>query len=56
MCGGEERSIQDFGGEIEGKTALGRRRRGLEDNIKFDLKEIGWKVVDWIYVVQDRDR
>jgi hypothetical protein len=26
------------------------------DNIKMDLREIGWDGVDWIYLAQDRDR
>jgi hypothetical protein len=26
------------------------------DNIKMDLKEIGWDGVDWIEMVQDRDQ
>jgi hypothetical protein len=30
-----------------------RRRR--EDNIKMDLREAWWNVVDWIYLAQDRD-
>jgi hypothetical protein len=24
--------------------------------MKMDLKEIGWKPVDWIHLAQDRDR
>jgi hypothetical protein len=38
----------------EGKRPLGRRRRRLVDNIKMDLREIGWDGVDWIYLAQDR--
>jgi hypothetical protein len=26
------------------------------DNIKMDLKEIGWDVVDWIDMAHDRDQ
>jgi hypothetical protein len=26
------------------------------DNIKMDLREIGWDVMDWIDLAQDRDR
>jgi hypothetical protein len=26
------------------------------DNIKMDLREIGWDVVDWIDIAQDRDQ
>jgi hypothetical protein len=36
--------------------SLGRPRRRWEDNIKMDLKEIGFDYVDWIHLVQDRDR
>jgi hypothetical protein len=34
---------------------LGRPRCGWVDNIKMDLREIGWYGVDWIDVVPDRD-
>jgi hypothetical protein len=26
------------------------------DNIKIDLKEIGWDGMNWIYLAQDRDQ
>jgi hypothetical protein len=26
----------------------------MEDNVKIDLKEIGWKGVDWVHMTQDR--
>jgi hypothetical protein len=29
-------------GKPEGRRALGRPRRRLEDNIKMDLREVGW--------------
>jgi hypothetical protein len=35
-------------GEPEGKRPLGRPRRRWEDNIKMDLREIGWGGTDWI--------
>jgi hypothetical protein len=28
----------------------------LEDNIILGLREIGWKVIDWINVAEDRDQ
>ena len=43
-------------GEPGGNGLLGKLRGRWEDNIKTDLKEIGWDVVDWIDIVQDRDR
>jgi hypothetical protein len=43
-------------GKPEGRRPLeGPRRRG-EDNIKTDLREVGWEGADWIDVAQDRDR
>jgi hypothetical protein len=41
-------------GKTEGKRQLGRPRRRWVDNIKMDLREIGWDGMDWIDVAQDR--
>jgi hypothetical protein len=30
--------------------------RRWEDNIKMDLREVGWGGKDWISLAQDRDR
>jgi hypothetical protein len=43
-------------GTPEAKRPLGRPRRMWVDNIKMDLREIGWDGVDWIDVTQDRDK
>jgi hypothetical protein len=43
-------------GKPEGKRPLGRPRRRWEDGIKMDLRETGWGCVEWIHLVQDRDR
>jgi hypothetical protein len=40
----------------EGKRPLGRPRRRWVDNIKINLKEIGWDGGDWIDLAQDRDQ
>jgi hypothetical protein len=40
----------------EGMRPLGRPRRRWEDNIKMDLREIGFWDVDWIHLAQDRNR
>jgi hypothetical protein len=43
-------------GKPEGKRPLGRLRRRWVDNIKINLREIGWDGMDWIDVAQDRDQ
>jgi hypothetical protein len=51
--GGEYRALV---GKPEGRRPLGRPRRRWEDNIKMDLREVGWGGMDWINLPQDRDR
>jgi hypothetical protein len=34
----------------------GRPMCRWDDNLKTDLKEIEWESVDWIYLIQDRDK
>jgi hypothetical protein len=43
-------------GKPEGKRPLGRPRHRWVDNIKMDLREIGWDGVDRIDLAQDRDQ
>jgi hypothetical protein len=43
-------------GKPEGKRQLGRPRRKWVDNIKMDLRGIGWDGMDWIDLAQDRDQ
>jgi hypothetical protein len=35
-------------GKSEGKRPLGRPRRRWVDNMKMDLREIGWGCMNWI--------
>jgi hypothetical protein len=42
-------------GKPEGRRPLGIPRRRWKNNIKMDLREVGWET-DWIDLVQDRDR
>ena len=42
-------------GTPEGKRPLGRPRRGWEDNIKMDLRKVGFGDMDWMELAQDRD-
>jgi hypothetical protein len=43
-------------GKPEGKRPLGRPRHRWEENMKMDLREIGWGDMDWIRVAQVRDQ
>jgi hypothetical protein len=43
-------------GKPGGKRSLGRPRRRWEDNIRMNLREIGWGGMDWIVLAQDRDQ
>jgi hypothetical protein len=40
----------------EWKRPLGRPGRRWEDNKRIVLREVGWKVVDGMHLVQDRDQ
>jgi hypothetical protein len=40
----------------EGKRTKGRIRRRWEDNIKMDVREMGWGSMDWIDLPLDRDQ
>jgi hypothetical protein len=43
-------------GMSEGKTLMGRPDYGWEDAVKVDLKEVGWKCVDWIPLAGNGDQ
>jgi hypothetical protein len=54
---GEDRGVHRVLAEKpEGKRLLGRPRRRWKDSIKMDLQEVGGGRVDWMELVQDRDR
>jgi hypothetical protein len=42
-------------GKPEGKRPLGRTRCRWVDNIKMNLREIGWDGMDWIDLAHNRD-
>jgi hypothetical protein len=42
--------------KLEGKRQLGKPRHRWENNIRRYLKEIRWKGVEWIYLVQYSDK
>jgi hypothetical protein len=43
-------------GKPQGKRPLGRQRHRWADNIKMELREIGWDGMDWIDLPQNRDQ
>jgi hypothetical protein len=43
-------------GKSEGKKPQRRQRRRWVDNVKMDLREIGWDDMDWTDLAQDRDQ
>jgi hypothetical protein len=51
---GEEECIQDTG-EVRRKETT-RKTTKWVDNIKIDLREIGWDGMDWIDLAPDRDQ
>ncbi|KAJ4434159.1 hypothetical protein ANN_16479 [Periplaneta americana] len=54
---GESRNVyRVLVGRPEGKRPLGRPRRRWEDNIKMDLREVGYDDREWINLAHDRDQ
>jgi len=51
--GGMRNAYKTLVGKPEGKSLP---RCKWEDNIIIDPRKIRWKVVDWMYVAQDRDQ
>jgi hypothetical protein len=43
-------------GKPKGMRPLIRFRHRWENNIRMDLKEVGWEGVDWMHLLQDRDQ
>jgi hypothetical protein len=54
--GGEERCKEGLVGKPKGRKPLGRPKPRWEDNIKRDLREVGWRGIHWIDLAQDRNR
>jgi hypothetical protein len=46
--GAKRNAYKIFMGKPEGKRPLGRPRRRWVENIKMNLREIGWDGMDWI--------
>jgi hypothetical protein len=43
-------------GKNEMKKPLGKCKRRWKDKAGMDVRETGWKVVDWMHLAQDRDQ
>jgi hypothetical protein len=56
MNGEERNAYRILVGKPEGKRPLGSPGRKLVDNIKVDLREVGWDGMDWSELTKDRDR
>jgi hypothetical protein len=41
-------------GKREGMKPLGRSRCRWEDGIRMDLRETGWKDIEWVQLAQNR--
>jgi hypothetical protein len=52
---GQRNACRILVGKPKGKRPLRRPRHRWEDNIKMDLRDIGWGSMDWIDLAQDRD-
>jgi hypothetical protein len=54
--GEKQNTYRSLVGKPEGKRPLGRPRRRWVDNIRMDLRKVGWVDVDWIGLAKDRNR
>jgi hypothetical protein len=43
-------------GKPERKRSLGKPRHSWENNVKLNLREMGWGGMDWIDLAQDKDQ
>jgi hypothetical protein len=55
MDGTKRNAYRILVGKPKGKGSLGRRRLRWVENIKMDLREIGWGGMDWIELGEGRD-
>ena len=58
-CGtgiGEQKCIQNFGGENWRRDHFEDLDVDIDDKIKIDLKAVRWDGVGWIQVAEDRDK
>jgi len=57
VYGGKNRGVYNvFVGKPERKRPLGRPRGRWKDNIKMEIQEVGCGDMDWIDLIQERDK
>jgi len=44
------------GVERERERPLRRHKRIWKHNIRMDIREVGWEVMDWMHLAQERDQ
>jgi hypothetical protein len=54
--GRDQKCVEIFVEKSEGKRSLGRPRHKWKNNIRMDLREIEWGVMNWIHLVQGRNQ
>jgi len=50
----EDQSYYILVGRPDGRGPLGRPRRRWEDNVRRDLREVGFRDENWLDIAQDR--
>jgi hypothetical protein len=50
-----EKCIQNFDQRSSREESLGRSRHRWED-VRMDLREVGWEGIDWMHLAQNRDQ
>jgi hypothetical protein len=56
QMGEKRKAYRILVGKPEGKKPVGRPRCKWANNIKMDLREIGWGGMDWLDLAQDSDQ
>jgi hypothetical protein len=53
---GDEKCIKKFWSEDPKGRELGRRRSRRVDNIRMDLRDTVWEMVEWIHLAQNTNQ
>jgi len=52
----EKNSHRILVGKPEGMIQIGIHRRKWEDYVRMDVRKIGWKAVEWMYLARDTNK